>query len=227
MKINVSWRKKTGTGTSLRCGTGDYSHHIRPLLRFQVKAVGVRHKVQYSVFFPLGWQTWATSYGWWTSLTCKVTSLEWSSDLKKQRDQLVLWATTGCSGYLTTRTEKIIRLTLPWWKVSYNTCAHVNTCYFSDSAEHFQLFGIQGWNVFKIISVKIKKRQCDADSVKLFSGILGAAADNYPTIPVTRKWRLPCILVQLMKLSMLLESTVCLCSAPVPSHTAGTSEYHR
>lgn len=48
-----------------------------------------------------------------------------------------------------------------------------------------------------------------------------AAAGNYPRIPVTRKWRLPWILVQLMKLSMLLESTVCLCSAPVPSHTAG------
>lgn len=52
-------------------------------------------------------------------------------------------------------TEIIIRLTLPGWNVSYITCAHVNTCYFSDSAEHFQLFGIQGWNVFKIISAKI------------------------------------------------------------------------
>lgn len=50
--------------------------------------------------------------------------------------------------------------------------------------------------------------------------------DNYPRIPVTRKWRLPWILVQLMKLSMLLESTVCLCSAPVPSHTAGMTEEH-
>lgn len=54
-----------------------------------------------------------------------------------------------------------------------------------------------------------------------FSEIHQAAAGGYPRIPVTRKWRLPWILVQLMKLSMLLESTVCLCSAPVPSHTAG------
>lgn len=45
--------------------------------------------------------------------------------------------------------------------------------------------------------------------------------DSYPIIPVTRKWRLPWILVQLMKLLMLLESTVCLSSAPVPSHTTG------
>lgn len=45
--------------------------------------------------------------------------------------------------------------------------------------------------------------------------------DSYPIIPVTRKWRLPWILVQLMKLLMLLESTVCLSSAPVPSHTKG------
>lgn len=50
--------------------------------------------------------------------------------------------------------------------------------------------------------------------------------DNYPRIPVTRKWRLPWIFVQLMKLSMLLESTVCLCSAPVPSHTKGTTQEH-
>lgn len=47
---------------------------------------------------------------------------------------------------------------------------------------------------------------------------------------MTRKWRLPWILVQLMKLLMLLESTVCLSSAPVPSHTKGmtktiTSDY--
>lgn len=54
----------------------------------------------------------------------------------------------------------------------------------------------------------------------LFSEILHSVAHKYPRIPVTRKWRLPWILVQLMKLSMLLESTVCLCSAPVPSHTA-------
>lgn len=54
----------------------------------------------------------------------------------------------------------------------------------------------------------------------------GGAADSYPRIPVTRKWRLPWILVQLMKLSMLLESTVCLCSAPVPSHTAGVARHH-
>lgn len=32
--------------------------------------------------------------------------------------------------------------------------------------------------------------------------------------------------MQLMKLSMLLESTVCLCSAPVPSHTTGTTQEH-
>lgn len=29
----------------------------------------------------------------------------------------------------------------------------VNTCYLTDSAEHLQLFGIQRWNIFKIISV--------------------------------------------------------------------------
>lgn len=51
-----------------------------------------------------------------------------------------------------------------------------------------------------------------------------ASSRRYPRIPVTRKWRLPWILVQLMKLSMLLESTVCLCSAPVPSHTAAMTE---
>lgn len=54
-----------------------------------------------------------------------------------------------------------------------------------------------------------------------------ATAGHYPRMPVTRKWRLPRILVQLMKLSMLLESTVCLCSAPVPSHTAGMDTHHR
>lgn len=60
-----------------------------------------------------------------------------------------------------------------------------------------------------------------------FSEILQARAGDYPRIPVTRKWRLPWILVQLTKLSMLLESTVCLCSAPVPSHTAGTNTHQR
>lgn len=52
-----------------------------------------------------------------------------------------------------------------------------------------------------------------------------AMAGDYPRIPVTRKWRLPWILVQLTKLSMLLESTVCLCCAPVPSHTAGVDTW--
>lgn len=61
----------------------------------------------------------------------------------------------------------------------------------------------------------------DMRQTAAFSEINQAEAGGYPRIPVTRKWRLPWILVQLMKLSMLLESTVCLCSAPVPSHTAG------
>lgn len=60
-----------------------------------------------------------------------------------------------------------------------------------------------------------------------FSEIHQATAGDYPRIPNTRKWRLPLILVQLMKLSMLLESTVCLCSAPVPSHTAGMNTRQR
>lgn len=60
-----------------------------------------------------------------------------------------------------------------------------------------------------------------------FSEIHQATAGDYPRIPVTRKWRLPLILVQLTKLSMLLESTVCLCCAPVPSHTAGTDTRRR
>lgn len=38
----------------------------------------------------------------------------------------------------------------------------------------------------------------------------------YPSIPVTRKCRLPWILVQLMKLSMLWASTVSLVPLPVP-----------
>lgn len=42
---------------------------------------------------------------------------------------------------------------------------------------------------------------------------------SYPLIPKIIKCRLPWILVQLIKLSMLLESTVCLWLAPVPSHT--------
>lgn len=34
------------------------------------------------------------------------------------------------------------------------------TCYFSHGAEHFQLFGFQGWNLFKIIAVGgIKKEE--------------------------------------------------------------------
>lgn len=67
------------------------------------------------------------------------------------------------------------------------TLLYVKTCYFSDGAEHFQLFGIQGWDVFKIISMKNKNTQYEADCATLFSEILQAAADNYPRIPVTRK----------------------------------------
>ena len=41
----------------------------------------------------------------------------------------------------------------------------------------------------------------------------------YPLIPVTRKWRLPWILVQFLKLSMFRASTVCRLARPVPKHT--------
>lgn len=39
----------------------------------------------------------------------------------------------------------------------------------------------------------------------------------YPLIPVTRKWRLPWILVQFIKLSILRASTVCWVWVPVPT----------
>lgn len=35
----------------------------------------------------------------------------------------------------------------------------VRTCYLPDSAEHLQLFGIQRWNLVKIISVGEKTKQ--------------------------------------------------------------------
>lgn len=69
-----------------------------------------------------------------------------------------------------------------------------------------------------------RKTSYEVDCMTAYSETLQSGADSYPRIPVTRKWRLPWILVQLMKLSMLLESTVCLCSAPVPSHTTGTAK---
>lgn len=100
------------------------------------------------------------------------------------------------------------------------------TCNFSDCAKHFQLLGIQRWDIFKTISEKKptkKKTQYDpTDWLSWHRNICWDCwdcADNYPRIPVTRKCRLPWILVQLMKLSMLLASTVCLFSAPVPLHT--------
>lgn len=54
----------------------------------------------------------------------------------------------------------------------------------------------------------------------------------YPLIPVTRKCRLPWILVQLMKLSMLRASTVSLVLLPVPwqageTHKNGTKYRYR
>lgn len=100
----------------------------------------------------------------------------------------------------------------------------VKTCYLPDGAEHLQLFGIQRWNIFELISAGNKKARHETNRI---SEIHQATAGDYPRIPVTRKWRLPWILVQLTKLSMLLESTVCLCSGPVPLHTAGMDTHQR
>lgn len=49
----------------------------------------------------------------------------------------------------------------------------------------------------------------------------------YPLIPVTRKCRLPLIFVQLMKLSMLRASTVCLVDVPVPRQAGWRHEEER
>lgn len=44
---------------------------------------------------------------------------------------------------------------------------NIQTCYFSDGAEHFQLFGIQGWDVFKVISVRNENTQYATDCMTL------------------------------------------------------------
>lgn len=65
---------------------------------------------------------------------------------------------TGCSGYLVIeQTALIIKTVLGLISISNNNTHYTQTCYFPDSAEHFQLFGIKRWYVFKVISEKQMK----------------------------------------------------------------------
>lgn len=88
--------------------------------------------------------------------------------------------------------------------------------------EDFQFLRVERRHVVVLIAVgrrakmkkKFKKRSRVPREEKPSTKTGGSCA--HPSIPVTRKCRLPWILVQFTKLSMLRASTVCLVGLPVP-----------
>jgi len=107
------------------------------------------------------------------------------------------------------------------------------TCYLSHSVEDLEFVGIEGWYAIVLITLRrqitsMKHRHKYLMTYWMYRNLRCSLwkviptrtrmSCIYPFIPVTRKCRLPWILVQFMKLSMLLASTVCLFWLPVPRH---------